>query len=88
MSGILRLQAWTDEQQRVRRYSLAYINPLIFSGDNGRVLGYDDAHDYHHRHYFGQITAVNFVSFKATLEKFEQEWKAIAHEYRNKTGKH
>lgn len=50
--GILRLQAWVDNQQHIKRYSLAYINPLIFSGDNGRVLGYDDAHNYHHKTLF------------------------------------
>ncbi len=86
--GILRLQAWTDEQQRIRRYSLAYINALIFSGDNGRVLGYDDAHAYHHRHYFGEVSAVEFVSFQETVEKFEQEWRAIAHAYRHQISKH
>ncbi|SEH07073.1 hypothetical protein [Candidatus Venteria ishoeyi] len=69
-----------DKHQRVQRYSLAYINPLLFSGDNGRVLGYDDAQSAY-RHYFGQVTAVEFVSFQDTLEKFEQEWRAIAHEY-------
>jgi hypothetical protein len=79
--GILRLQAWTDNQQHIQRYSLAYINPLIFSGDNGRVLGYDDAHNYHHKHYFGEVLEVEFISFQDTLEKFEQEWRAIAHEY-------
>lgn len=26
--------------KRIIQYALAYINPLIFSGDNGRVLGY------------------------------------------------
>ena len=39
--------------KRVVSYALAYINPIIFSGDNGRVLGYDNSHDYSHRHYLG-----------------------------------
>ena len=38
---------------RLERYSLAYINPAIFAGDNGRVLGYDNAHGYPHRHFMG-----------------------------------
>ena len=86
--GILRLQVWIDEKQCVQRYSLAYVNPMIFSGDNGRVLGYDDAHNYHHRHYLGEVNAVDFVSFQDTLEKFEQEWRMVAYEYCNKISKH
>lgn len=38
------------------RYSLVYINPAIYARDNGRVLGYDNAHGYPHRHLFGKIT--------------------------------
>lgn len=41
---------------KLRRYSLAYINPLIYAGDNGRVLGYDNAHRFAHRHFKGVIT--------------------------------
>lgn len=32
--------------KKVISYALAYINPLIFSGDNGRVLGHDNSHGY------------------------------------------
>ena len=39
--GILRREIWVDEKNRVARYNLAYINPLIYSGDHGRVLGFD-----------------------------------------------
>lgn len=41
---------------KLRRYALAYINPAIFSGDGGRMLGYDNAHGYPHRHYLGSVT--------------------------------
>ena len=46
----------------VARYNLAYINHAICQGDNGRVLGFDNAHDTHRRHYMGEIEAVEFVS--------------------------
>ena len=46
--GQLRFEVWARTypggEQVVTRYSLAYINPLLHSGDNGRVLGYDNAH--------------------------------------------
>lgn len=42
----------------VTRYNLAYINHALYRGDNGRVLGFDNAHDYHHRHFMGKVEAV------------------------------
>ncbi|MFM9879723.1 MAG: hypothetical protein ACKVOO_04870, partial [Burkholderiaceae bacterium] len=47
--GLLRYEVWgyqqTDGKQHITRYSMAYINPAIYARDNGRVLGYDNAHD-------------------------------------------
>ena len=69
--------------KKVVSYALAYINPLIFSGDNGRVLGYDNSHDYSHRHYMGSIAADPFTSYEELYERFEQEWQAIAIKFVN-----
>lgn len=66
----------------VTHYSCVYINHELFQGDNGRVLGYDDSHDYHHRHYLGTIEPVEFTSFEDTLERFLEEWPRIARELR------
>ncbi len=66
----------------VTRYNLAYINHALHQGNNGRVLGFDNAHDYHHRHYFGKIEAVEFISYEATLERFQQEWLEIVNQIR------
>jgi hypothetical protein len=63
---------------KLRRYSLAYINPLIFTGDNGRVLGYDNAHGRPHRHFMGEITPEPDLSWEQIREKFEREWRDIA----------
>lgn len=67
----------------LRHYALAYINPLIFSGDNGRVLGYDNAHGYPHRHFMGKITPEPSLSWDEIREKFEKEWREIALEFVN-----
>ena len=48
-NGILRIVVKTDEKGEVSRYSMAYINLHICQLDNGRVLGYDNSHGYHHR---------------------------------------
>jgi hypothetical protein len=78
--GILSYEVWghqTHNKTVVTRYNLAYINPAIFTRDNGRVLGYDNAHDYHHRHWFGAVEAVSFTSYEEQLERFQQEWSAL-----------
>jgi hypothetical protein len=76
-NGILRREIWVDSRGRVTRYNLAYINILTHQADNGRVLGYDNAHGYHHRHYFGEVRAVNFVSFEDIEDKFQADWLAL-----------
>ena len=70
----MRREIWVDTHGRVVRYNLAYINPLLYSRDNGRVLGYDSAHGWHHRHYKGEVTAVQFESFEDIEAKFQEEW--------------
>ena len=57
-NGQLRREIWVDAQNKVTRYNLAYINHALHGGDNGRVVGYDNQHGYHHRHYYGVVTAV------------------------------
>ena len=77
---MLRREIWVDAQDRVVRYNLAYINALIFPGDNGRVIGYDSAHGQHHRHYKGKITAVSLNNFEEVEERFQKEWSNLAKE--------
>lgn len=76
-NGILRREVWVDEDGRVVRYNLAYINHALYAGDHGRVLGYDNAHGYHHRHYFGTVEPVTFVNFADIEARFEQDWLAL-----------
>jgi len=85
--GLLSYEIWgyVDKGKTVvTKYNLAYINHAIYQGDNGRVLGFDNAHDYHHRHYMGEIEAVEFVSYEATQERFQQEWLEIVNQTRGK----
>ena len=85
--GVLSYEVWGYIQNGASiatRYNLAYINHAICRCDNGRVLGFDNAHGYHHRHYMGDIAAVEFISYEATLEKFQQEWLEISNQIRGK----
>ncbi|SLM27575.1 putative transcriptional regulator [Desulfamplus magnetovallimortis] len=74
--GLIKIEAWENENSEIVKYSMAYINHQIFSGDNGRVIGYDNTHSFHHRHYFGEISEVyDFVCYENLLERFEKEIK-------------
>jgi hypothetical protein len=75
--GMLRREIWVDGEGRVARYNLAYINHLIYAGDNGRVLGYDSAHGMHHRHFKGKVAAVDVRRFERIEARFQQEWSRL-----------
>ena len=83
---MLRREIWVDGPGRGVRYNLAYINHLIYAGDDGRVLGYDSAHGYHHRHYRGKVTTVRFESFEQIEARFQREWNRLAKEVRRAQG--
>jgi tRNA A37 threonylcarbamoyltransferase TsaD len=68
---------------KLRHYSLAYINPMIFAGDNGRVIGYDNSHGYPHRHFMGEITPEPELSWEDIRARFEVEWREIALKFVN-----
>jgi hypothetical protein len=76
-NGQLRREVWVDEYGKVVRYNLAFINHQLYQGDNGRVIGYDNRHGYHHRHYFGTVEAVTFQSFEEIEARFEADWLAL-----------
>ena len=76
-NGILRREVWVDAKGKVVRYNLTYINHDLFQGDNGRVIGYDNAHGFHHRHYKGKVEAVDFQGFEDIEERFEAAWTAF-----------
>ena len=83
--GLLSYEVWGFREKGktvVMRYSLAYVNHEIFQGGNGRVLGFDNAHGYHHRDYMGEIESVEFVSYEATLDRFQRKWVEIANRLR------
>lgn len=83
--GLLNYEVWGCKEKGkaiVTRYALAYINLAICQMDNGRVLGFDNAHGYHHRHYMGSIEAVEYESYEAIQERFQREWMDIIRQLR------
>jgi hypothetical protein len=70
--ALLKEQIWFEEGNVVA-CSLAYINLKQCPLDNGRVLGHDDSHGYHHRHFMGRVQAVEFSTCAALAERFIRE---------------
>lgn len=72
--GLVRMEAWENEKGEIEKYGISYVNSSLPSDENGRVLGYDNAHDYHHRHYKGEIYPVSdFVSYEDLVNRFSEE---------------
>jgi len=69
----LKEEVWQTPNGEVVKYSLAYINLRICGADNGRVLGYDNSHDYHHRHFMGATEPFEFESYQALAALFHKE---------------
>lgn len=74
--GLIQIEAWEDTNGAVVKYSITYVNHELYQQDNGRVIGYDNAHNYHHKHCFGEIEPiVDFAGFEEILQRFEKEIK-------------
>jgi len=72
---LIRIEAWENSSGTIIKYNISYINFALCQADNGRVFGYDNAHDYHHKHFFGKITPIDFTSYEKLVEQFEKEIK-------------
>ncbi len=70
-------EVWEDKDGTVVKYNLAYINPIVCRVDNGRVLGYDNNHDQHHRHFMGAVESADFKGYEPLLQRFRAELKEL-----------
>ncbi|MEK8089591.1 DUF6516 family protein [Thermithiobacillus plumbiphilus] len=75
--GILRREVWRNASGQVVAYNLAYINTRLCGVDNGRILGYDNNHGHHHRHFRGAVEDVEFTSYEDIETRFQEECYAI-----------
>lgn len=76
----LRVEVWADKAGRVTRFNLADIDPTDFARDNGRVLGYDNAHRKTHRHFRGEVTYPGDLSYEAAADAFFAEVRRVRKE--------
>ena len=73
----LREEVWQRMDGEVTRYNLAYINLLVCQLDNGRVLGYDNSHGFHHRHRMGKVEAIEFNDYETLATRFREEVQVL-----------
>jgi len=75
--GIIREEVYVDDAAAVVKYNLVFIHLGICQQDNGRVLGYDNAHWNHERHWMGTVQPVGFISYEQTLRRFLDEVESL-----------
>jgi len=82
-----RFRAWWEEESCARdlagcdRESCALqhsiINYSMHRGDNGRVLGYDMAHGFHHQPLMGKVEKIDFPGYENLSDQFLKEVAAL-----------
>lgn len=71
-------ESWTKNAKgEIVKYSLAYIDFNRYAGDNGRVLGYDNTHGYHERHFMGRCEQVEFTTYAEQFDRFIAEIRQL-----------
>ncbi len=73
--GIIKFEAW-EYENKIVKYNMVYVNKSIFPNDNGRVVGYDNSHDFHHKHYLGKMTNLDdFINYQELVKRFKNDVK-------------
>src|ERR1017187_3933779 len=71
--GLIREEVWKDAEGNVVRFNLAFINFHLYPRDHGRVLGYDSAHGYPHRHFAGAVEKIEPAHYRVIYRRFMEE---------------
>ena len=66
-----------NERAEIVQYNLAFILPQLSGVDHGRVLGYDNSHGIHERHFEGSVEVIAFTNYKKTAARFFREVEAL-----------
>ena len=80
-TAILREEVWVDADGEVVRYNLAFLMPHAFHQDQGRVLGYDNAHGTHERHFLGSVAPCTFTDYVSNADGFFCEVERLRRNY-------
>lgn len=80
--GLIREEVWQSKSGEVVRYNLAFICHQLCTSDHGRVLGYDNQHGHHHRHYMGHAEPFQYNGYDVLLTRFLTEIELLRKERR------
>ncbi|HEY1902348.1 MAG TPA: DUF6516 family protein [Terracidiphilus sp.] len=80
--GLIREEVWLSESGEVVRYNLAFICHQLCISDHGRVLGYDNQHNHHHRHFMGKMGPFQYSGYDVLLARFLAEVEVLRKEKR------
>jgi hypothetical protein len=80
--GLIREEVWQSESGDVVRYNLAFVCHQLCTVDNGRVLGYDNQHGRHHRHFMGRAGPFKYAGYDALFDRFLAEVEVLREETR------
>ncbi len=75
--GVRREETWEDGNGKVVRYNLAFIHHGVCPVDNGRVLGYDNAHGVPERHWMGAVETAPVEDYDAVYQRFQRELDSL-----------
>ena len=75
--GVLREEVWVNEDDKIVRYNLAFLLPHVTAVDNGRVLGFDNAHGVHERHFMGAVEPTEFDHYLTMAKRFYREVQSL-----------
>ena len=80
--GVIREEVWQGENGEVTRYNLAFICHQLCTSDHGRVLGYDNQHGHHHRHFMGEVKPFQYAGYDVLMGRFLAEVEVLRKEIR------
>ena len=60
--GVIHEEVYVDDAGAMVKYNLVFIHWGLCQQDNGRVLGYDNAHGHHERHWMGRTEPADFIT--------------------------
>jgi hypothetical protein len=78
--GVIREEVWQNKSGEVVRYNLAFICHQLCTVDHGRVLGYDNQHGHHHRHFMGRMEPFQYAGYDVLLGRFLAEVEGLREE--------
>ena len=76
--SIIEVKIWSVPPVPRGTYGIKY--SLVYIRDGQRVLGFDNSHGYHHRHYRGESGPYRFTTIQTLLRNFRRDVDRIRRE--------